>query len=126
MVCLQVFGNDATIAFAGSQGNFQLNVCKPVMAHNCLESIQLLGDALVSFDRYCARGIEPNKETITNHLNQNLMLVTALAPHIGYDDAAKIAKIAEKENLSLKEAALQHDAITEKEFDEWVQPVKMT
>ena len=93
MVCVQVYGNDAAVAFAGSQGNFQLNVYKPVMAHNVLESLALLGDALGAFDAHCARGIEPDREVIARHLDANLMLVTALNRHIGYDKAAKIAKI---------------------------------
>src|SRR5690606_3306031 len=106
MVCVQVYGNDAAVAFAGSQGNFQLNVYKPVMVHNVLESIELLGDACQAFNDHCAVGIEPNLAQIDANLEKNLMLVTALNRHIGYDRAAAIAKKAHKENLSLREAAL--------------------
>jgi fumarate hydratase class II len=106
MVCVQVFGNDAAVAFAGSQGNFQLNVFKPVMVYNVLTSIQLLGDACAAFNDNCAVGIEPNLPRIRENLEKNLMLVTALNRHIGYDKAAAIAKKAHKEGTSLKEAAL--------------------
>lgn len=126
MVCVQVFGNDAAVAFAGSQGNFQLNVYKPVMAHNVLESIELLRDACDSFQHHCAVGIEPNLPVIDGYLKRNLMLVTALNPHIGYDKAAKIAKDAHAHNLSLREAALRSGYVTEQQFDAWVQPLLMT
>lgn len=126
MVCAQVFGNDATVAFAGSQGNFQLNVYKPVMVHNVLESIDLLADACLSFNEHCAVGIEPNTSIINKHLTNNLMLVTALNKHIGYDKAAKIAKTAHKENKSLKEVALELNLVSEKDFDAWVDPLAMT
>jgi fumarate hydratase class II len=126
MVAVQVFGNDAAVAFAGSQGNFQLNVFKPVMAHNVLESIALLGDACRSFDEQCARGIEPNRERIEENLRRNLMLVTALNPHIGYDKGAQIAKKAHAEGTTLKEAALALGFVTEEQFDEWVDPMAMT
>lgn len=126
MVCVQVFGNDASVAFAGSQGNFQLNVYKPVMVHNVLESIDLLADACLSFNEHCAMGIEPNKSVINKHLTNNLMLVTALNKHIGYDKAAKIAKTAHKENKSLKETALALKLVSEKDFDAWVNPLAMT
>ena len=126
MVCVQVFGNDAAVAFAGSQGNFQLNVYKPVMAHNVLESIELLGDACASFNQHCASGIEPNRPVIEDYLHRNLMLVTALNPHIGYDKAAKIAKDAHHHQLTLKEAALRSGYVTAAQFDQWVQPLQMT
>lgn len=126
MVCVQVFGNDAAVAFAGSQGNFQLNVYKPVMAHNVLESIELLRDACASFLHHCVLGIEPNLPTIDAHLQRNLMLVTALNPHIGYDKAALIAKDAHANNLSLREAALRSGVVTGAQFDAWVQPLQMT
>lgn len=126
MVCAQVFGNDATVAFAGSQGHFQLNVFKPVMVHNVLESVQLLGDACTAFDRYCASGIEPNLPRIDANIQKNLMLVTALNRHIGYDKAAKIAKSAHQQGLSLREAALASGFLTGEEFDRWVQPLAMT
>ncbi len=126
MVCVQVFGNDAAVAFAGSQGNFQLNVFKPVMVYNVLTSIQLLGDACSSFNDHCAVGIEPNLPRIRENLEKNLMLVTALNRHIGYDKAAAIAKKAHKEGTSLKEAALALGYLTEEEFDKWVVPLEMT
>ncbi|MGL1832533.1 class II fumarate hydratase [Rhodocyclaceae bacterium SMB388] len=126
MVCARVFGNDATVAFAGTQGNFQLNVYKPVMAHGVLESIRLLGDAARSFDRHCAIGIEPNLPRIRENLARNLMLVTALNRHIGYDKAAEIAKKAHKENKTLKEAALELGHLSEADFDRWTDPMAMT
>nr|MDA3872683.1 class II fumarate hydratase [Kiritimatiellia bacterium] len=126
MVCIQVMGNDAAVAMAGSQGNFQLNVCKPVMAHNTLESIELLGDTCHAFTLHCASGIEPIPEHMNEYLEKNLMLVTALNPHIGYDQAASIAKLAHKQNLTLREAALQSGFVTEEDFDNWVRPGDMT
>jgi len=126
MVCVQVYGNDAAVAFAGSQGNFQLNVYKPVMVHNVLESIQLLSDACLAFNQHCAIGIEPNLPVIESNLAKNLMLVTALNRHIGYDKAAAIAKKAHKEGLSLKESALKLGYVTEAEYDKWVNPIEMT
>jgi len=126
MVCVQVFGNDAAVAFAGSQGNFQLNVFKPVMVYNVLTSIQLLGDACSAFNDHCAVGIEPNLPRIRENLEKNLMLVTALNRHIGYDKAAAIAKKAHKEGTSLKEAALALGYLNEEEFDKWVVPLEMT
>ena len=126
MVCVQVFGNDAAVAFAGSQGNFQLNVYKPVMAHNVLESLSLLGDAMAAFDRFCAAGIEPNWATIARNLDNNLMLVTALNPHIGYDNAGKIAKKALAENKTLRAAALELGLVSAEDFDAWVDPAAMT
>ena len=126
MVATKVFGNDATVGFAGSQGNFQLNVFKPVMAWCCLESIQLIGDACVSFNDHCAVGIEPNLARIQANLDSNLMQVTALNRHIGYDKAAKIAKNAHKKGLTLKASALESGELTEEGFDKWVVPVDMT
>ena len=126
MVCVQVYGNDAAVAFAASQGNFQLNVYKPVMIHNVLESIALLSDAMISFNDQCAVGIEPNREKIKENLDKNLMLVTALNRHIGYDKAASIAKKAHKEGTTLKQAALTLGYLTEQEFDKWVVPMDMT
>ena len=125
MVCTQVMGNDATVAFAGSQGHFELNVYKPVMALNVLESAELLGDACVSFDVNCAKGIQPNTAKVDELLKNSLMLVTALNPKIGYYKAAEIAGLAHKKNLTLKEAALETGYLTAKEFDEWVQPKNM-
>jgi fumarate hydratase class II len=126
MVAVQVFGNDAAVAFAGSQGNFQLNVFKPVMVHNVLESIGLLGDACVAFNDNCAVGLEANLSRIEENLAKNLMQVTALNRHIGYDRAASIAKKAHKEGTSLKEAALALGYLTAEEFDRWVIPLEMT
>lgn len=126
MVCVQVFGNDAATAFAGSQGNFQLNVYKPVMVHNVLESIALLGDACHSFNLHCAVGIEPNQEIIQRNLDNNLMLVTALNQHIGYDNAAKIAKTALLEGKTLREVAVEMKLVSPADFDTWVDPIKMT
>lgn len=126
MVCAQVFGNDATVAFAGSQGNFQLNVYKPVMAHNVLESIELLSDACDSFNNHCAIGIEPHHEKINENLSKNLMLVTALNRHIGYDKAALIAKTAHKEGKTLREVGVALGFLTPEEFDKYVVPLEMT
>lgn len=126
MVATRVFGNDATVGFAGSQGNFQLNVYKPVMAHAVMESITLLGDACTAFTDHCAVGIEPNRERIEANLESNLMQVTALNPHIGYDKAAQIAKKAHKDGTSLREAALELGHLTAEQFDQWVVPLEMT
>ncbi|MGO8999122.1 MAG: class II fumarate hydratase [Polyangiaceae bacterium] len=125
MVAIQVMGNDSAVAFAGSQGQFELNVFKPVIIHNLLESTKILGDAMTSFRENCVVGIEPNREQITRHLNNSLMLVTALNQVIGYDAAAKVAKTAFEKNLTLKEAALQLGLITAEKFDEVVRPEKM-
>lgn len=126
MVCAQVFGNDAAVAFAGSQGNFQLNVYKPVMVHNVMESLELLADACLAFNDQCAVGIEPNTEIIEANLEKNLMLVTALNRHIGYDNAATIAKKAEAEKTTLREAALASGLVTAEQYDEWIVPINMT
>ena len=126
MVATRVFGNDATVGFAGSQGNFQLNVFKPVMVHAVLESIRLIADACLAFDAGCAQGIEPHTERIEANLASNLMQVTALNPHIGYDKAAAIAKSAHKSGQTLREAALESGHLTAEEFDAWVVPLDMT
>ena len=126
MVCGQVMGNDVAINIGGSNGHFELNVFKPMMISNFLESARLIGDACASFNDNCATGIEPNQERIKQNLNNSLMLVTALNTHIGYEKAAEIAKKAHKEGSTLKEAALSMGYLSEKEFDEWVDPSKMT
>jgi fumarate hydratase class II len=126
MVCAQVFGNDAAVAFAGSQGAFQLNVYKPVMLHNVLESTTLIADACRAFNDHCAVGIEPNRQVIEEHLENSLMNVTALNPHIGYEKAAEIAMTAHREGLSLREAAAKLGYVAEEDFDRWVKPEDMT
>ena len=125
MVAAQVIGNDTTIAVGGSSGNFELNVFKPVMIYNLLQSIRLLGDSCRSFNEHCVMGIEANKPKIDEHLKNSLMLVTALNPHIGYDNAAKVAKKAYQENTTLKEAAMALKLLSSEEFDEKVRPEKM-
>jgi fumarate hydratase class II len=125
MVACQVFGNDATIGFAASQGNFELNVFKPVIIYNLIQSIRLLTDGLESFNKNCAVGLEANEETIKELMERSLMLVTALNPHIGYEKAAEIAKLAFKENSTLKEAALKSGYITAEQFEKWMKPEKM-
>ncbi|MCG8524875.1 MAG: class II fumarate hydratase [Opitutales bacterium] len=126
MVCTQVMGNDVTVSIGGSNGHFELNVYKPVMINAFLQSAMLLGDACAAFNDHCAVGIEPNTARIEEHLKNSLMLVTALNPHIGYENAAKIAKKAHAENTSLKEAALELGILTEEQFDQWVVPGNMT
>ena len=126
MVATRVFGNDATVGFAGSQGNFQLNVFKPVMAHAVLESTRLLADAAISFTDHCLVGLEPNLARIQANLDANLMQVTALNRHIGYDAAAAIAKDADKTGSTLREAALRSGQLTQEQFDAWVVPMDMT
>ena len=125
MVCAQVLGNDTTISFAGTQGNYELNVFKPVMAFNFLQSAQLIADACISFNDHCAVGIEPNHERIKELVDKSLMLVTALNTHIGYENAAKIAKTAHKNGTTLKEEALNLGLLTAEQFDEWVKPEDM-
>jgi fumarate hydratase class II len=125
MLCCQVFGNDVAVNFGGASGNFELNVFRPMIAHNVLQSIRLLADGAQSFNDNCAVGIEPNEKRIGSLLNESLMLVTALNPHIGYDKAAKIAKQAHKEGTTLKESALKLGYVTEQQFDEWVKPEEM-
>jgi len=126
MVSVQVFGNDAAVTFAGSQGNFELNVFKPVMIHNLLHSIRLIHDASHGFVDYCISGIELNRDQIDEYLQNSLMLVTALNPHIGYDKAAKIAKNAHTKGLSLRESAVELGFLTAEEFDAYVKPEEMT
>ncbi|MEQ5839291.1 fumarate hydratase, class II [Paraburkholderia acidicola] len=125
MLCAQVFGNDVAVNIGGASGNFELNVFRPMIAHNVLQSIRLLADGAQSFNDHCAVGIEPNRDRIDTLLNESLMLVTALNPHIGYDKAAQIAKKAHKEGTTLKAAALTLGYVTEQQFDEWVQPADM-
>jgi len=126
MLAAQVMGNDVAINIGGASGNFELNVFKPLVIHNFLQSVRLLADGMASFDQHCAAGIEPNRERIAELVDRSLMLVTALNPHIGYDKAAQIAKKAHKENLSLKDAALALGYVTEDEFAQWVVPGEMT
>jgi fumarate hydratase, class II len=125
MVCCQVFGNQATLTFAGSQGHFELNVYNPVMAYNFLQSVQLLGDAARSFTDHCVAGIMPRTKNIQAALEQSLMLVTALAPKVGYDRAAKIAKTAHQNGTTLRQEAVGGGYVTEAEFDALVRPEKM-
>ncbi|MBN8701731.1 MAG: class II fumarate hydratase [Bacteroidetes bacterium] len=125
MVCAQVMGNDVAITIGGMSGHYELNVFKPVIAHNVLTSARLLGDACVSFNDHCAIGIEPNYSAIKKHLDNSLMLVTALNTHIGYENAAKIAKTAHKNGTTLKEEALKLSLLTSEQFDEWVKPEDM-
>ncbi len=125
MLCAQVFGNDVAVNIGGASGNFELNVFRPMIAHNVLQSVRLLADGAHSFNDNCAVGIEPNRERIDTLLNESLMLVTALNPHIGYDKAAKIAKKAHKEGTTLKASALALGYVTEQQFDEWVKPKEM-
>src|SRR5437016_9916640 len=126
MVAVQVMGNDAAIGFAGSQGHFELNVFKPVMIHNLLHSIRLMHDACYGFVEYCIAGITLDRERIDEHLHGSLMLVTALNPHIGYDNSAKIAKNAHQKKISLRESAIELGLLTGEEFDAWVKPEDMT
>ncbi|HUQ87063.1 MAG TPA: class II fumarate hydratase [Vicinamibacterales bacterium] len=125
MVAVQIYGNDLAVAMANSQGNFQLNVFKPVILHNVLESIELIADACRSFDQHCARGLEPNLDRIQQHVDESLMVVTALNPHIGYEKAASIALKAHHEHLSLRDAAIASGHLTAEQFAEWVKPEKM-
>lgn len=125
MVCAQVVGNDVAVSMGGATGHFELNVFKPVIAANVLQSARLIGDACVSFNDKCAEGIEPNLPVIKRHMENSLMLVTALNTHIGYENAAKIAKKAHKEDKTLREAAVELGLLTSAQFDEWVRPEKM-
>lgn len=125
MLCAQVLGNDVAVNIGGASGNFELNVFRPLVIHNVLQSIRLLADGMASFNRYCAQGIEPSHQRITHWLNESLMLVTALNPHIGYDKAAQIAKKAHHEGLTLKASALALGYLTEEQFDTWVDPLGM-
>jgi fumarate hydratase class II len=126
MVCCQVFGNDVAVNVGGASGNFELNVFRPMIAHNVLQSVRLLADAAISFDEHCAVGIAPDRERIDELLRRSLMLVTALNPHIGYDKAAQIAKKAHKEGTTLREAALALGHVSAEQFDQWVRPENMT
>jgi fumarate hydratase class II len=126
MVAAQVMGNDVAVGIGGASGNFELNVFKPLIIHNVLQSVKLLGDACVNFNEFCAAGIEPNRERIAANLQQSLMLVTALNPHIGYDNAAKIAKKAHKDGTTLKQAATALGLVSAEDFDRWIDPKKMT
>ncbi len=125
MVCAQVIGNDVAVSIGGSNGHFELNVFKPLIAANVLQSARLIGDACISFNEKCALGIEPNLAVIQQHLENSLMLVTALNTHIGYENAARIAKKAHKENKTLREAAVELGLLTSEQFDQWVRPEKM-
>ncbi|SMP42612.1 class II fumarate hydratase [Noviherbaspirillum suwonense] len=125
MLCCQVFGNDVAINIGGASGNFELNVFKPLLAHNFLQSVRLLADGMQSFDAHCASGIEANRDRIADLMARSLMLVTALAPHIGYDRAAQIAKQAHKEGGTLKDTALALGYVTEEQFEQWVKPEQM-
>jgi fumarate hydratase class II len=125
MVCAQVVGNDVAVSVGGMTGHYELNVFKPLMASNLLNSARLLGDSCVSFNNNCAIGIEPNYARLELNLNNSLMLVTALNTHIGYEKAAKIAKTAHQNGTTLKDEALNLGYLTEEEFDEWVDPSKM-
>jgi fumarate hydratase class II len=125
MVCAQVIGNDVTISVAGMSGQLQLNVFKPVIIFNLLMSARLLGDACESFDRHCVAGLEPNRSTIGRHLENSLMLVTALNPHIGYDNAARIARKAHAENKTLRAAAIELGLLSDEQFSQWVRPEDM-
>ncbi len=125
MLCYQVMGNDVAVTLGGASGQFELNVCKPLIAHNVLQSLRLLADGMASFDAHCARGIVPQRERIQELLERSLMLVTALAPHIGYDRAAEIAKRAHHEGSTLREAALALGYVSAADFDRWVRPADM-
>ncbi len=126
MLCAQVFGNDVALNIGGASGNFELNVFKPLIIHNFLQSVRLLADGMASFEEHCARGIEANHARIADLMEKSLMLVTALAPHIGYDKAAKIAKQAHHDGTTLKQAALALGYVTEQQFAEWIKPEQMT
>ena len=125
MVATQVFGNDAAIGFAASQGNFELNVFKPVIIYNMLQSVRLLADGIKSFNDKCVKGLEANREVIEDFVQRSLMLVTALNPHIGYEKAAEIAKKAHQNGSTLKEAALESGYLTEEQYDKWIDPAAM-
>ena len=125
MLCCQVFGNDVAINFGGASGQFELNVFKPLIAHNFLQSVRLLADGMTSFEVHCVRGIEAHRERIETLLERSLMLVTALTPHIGYDRAAEIAKQAHRQGSTLKAAALALGYVSASDFDAWVRPADM-
>ena len=125
MLCAQVLGNDVAISIGGASGNFELNVFRPMIAHNFQQSVRLLADGMASFNDHCAAGIEPNRQRIDELVQRSLMLVTALNPHIGYDKAAKIAKRAHQDGLSLREAAVASGFLSAEQFDAWVRPQDM-
>ncbi len=125
MVCYQVFGNDSTIGLAASSGNFELNVARPVLAHAVLQSLRLLADGVDSLDRHCVQGLTANESRLADSVQRSLMLVTALVPHIGYDRAAQVARLAHDDNLSLRDAAFQLGFVSPQDFDRWVQPASM-
>ena len=125
MLACQVMGNDVAVNIAGASGNFELNVFKPVIIHNVLQSMRLLADGALSFEEHCARGIEADRSRIGELVQRSLMLVTALNPHIGYDKAAKIAKAAHQQGSTLREAALASGFVTADQFDAWVRPEAM-
>lgn len=126
MACAQVLGNDVAVNVGGASGNFQLNVYKPLIAHAFLQSSRLLADGADSFREHCAEGLSPNVARMQHHVEQSLMLVTALAPHVGYDAAAKVAHHAHHHGLSLREAALALGVVSEEDFERWVRPDAMT
>ena len=126
MLCCQVMGNDVAIGIGGASGNFELNVFKPLIAHSFLQSVRLLSDGMSSFEHHCVRGIAANRERIAELMERSLMLVTALTPHIGYDRAAEIAKLADRDGLTLKQAALALGYLSEADFQRWVVPAAMT
>jgi fumarate hydratase class II len=125
MLCCQVFGNDVAINIGGASGNFELNVYRPMIAHNFLQSVRLLADGMASFEEHCARGIEANESRIAEQMEKSLMLVTALTPHIGYDRAAEIAKRAHREGGTLKQTAVALGYVSAEDFDRWVVPAEM-
>jgi fumarate hydratase class II len=125
MLCAQVFGNDVAVNVGGASGNFELNVYKPLIVHNFLQSARLIADGCDSFRKHCAVGIEPHRQRIAMHLENSLMLVTALNPHIGYDNAAKIAKHAHRQGQTLRQAALELGLVSAEQFDAWVRPEDM-
>ena len=125
MVCCQVMGNHVAITIGGSQGNFELNVYKPMMIHNLLQSVRLLADCCRSFREHCVVGLKANEGNISSHLESSLMLVTALNPHIGYDNAAKIAKHAHEHGLTLRQSGINLGLVSDQQFDEWVRPEDM-
>lgn len=126
MLCCQVFGNDVAINIGGASGNFELNVFRPMIAHNFMQSVRLLADGMLSFEEHCVRGIVPNRERIAEQMGRSLMLVTALTPHIGYDRAAEIAKRAHKDGSTLKQTAIALGYVTAEDFDRWVRAEDMT
>jgi len=126
MLCAQVMGNDVAIGIGGASGNFELNVFKPLIAHNFLQSVRLLADSMASFEQHCVHGITANRERIAELMERSLMLVTALAPHIGYDKAAEIAKRAHREGTTLKQAALASGYVSADAYERWVDPAAMT